>query len=95
MENGDKPINTIRHNNGDLYTLACGDGSNEAWLEQADALIGYTKREDIARSNMAALLANPEWMATFEEGKYLMMKETAASVAVEYADALLAELDKA
>lgn len=47
---------------------------------------GLTKREEIARSNMQGILSNPEYAC------HGLSK--AAKVAVEAADALLAELEK-
>ncbi len=55
---------------------------------------GLTKREYFAAMAMQGLLGNPEWMELYEGKKYLLPDYIMTKIAVERADALLAELEK-
>jgi len=53
-----------------------------------------SRRDQFAMAAMQGLLANSDWMSTFNDEKYLFNDSVAANVAVQYADALIQELDK-
>lgn len=79
IKNGDMPIAPIVMDNGHPYH------QSQVALENHPQMIGLTKREQFAAMAMQGLLANAE-LERFYDGVELM--------AVEKADALLAELEK-
>jgi len=82
MKNSDQPINPVPHQND--------DGSI-----QHDVYTGLTKREYFAAKAMQGLLSNPQIKRPHPENGDMEKQYTEFSnIAVEYADALLAELEK-
>jgi len=81
MNNADKPAMPLRGVDGGIFS--CRDG----YLEQADIASGLTKREHFAAMAMQGILA--------KYGPDEQRHETTATDAIDLADALLAELEKA
>ena len=52
-----------------------------------------TKREYFAGLAMQGLLSNPEWMKEYKGEKYLIQKDIAVKLSIEYSDELLKHLN--
>lgn len=86
MKNGDMPANVLTSSAGALWNLRDGHEDSNYIGQPGDRFsFGFTKREDVAKSIMAALCVNNSlgWI-----------DEHAAKTAVALTDKLLAELER-
>lgn len=64
-----------------------------AAMNEQDVFYGLTKREYFAGLAMQGLLSNPEWMKEYKGEKYLIQKDIAVKLSIEYSDELLKHLN--
>ena len=84
MKNGNMPANPIRGANNTIFTQ-----DDAGAIEGCGLLIGLTKREAFAMAAMQGMSSHPDFYGQSNDFAKNIAKDS-----VNFADALLAELDK-